>query len=40
MGQRGRAWMERDFSWIGVAAKMKTVYQWLLGQGPKPECVL
>ena len=40
MGQRGRAWMERDFSWAGVAAKMKTVYAWMLGQGPTPDCVV
>lgn len=39
MGNRGRDWMMRDFSWKGIGAKMKTAYEWLLGQGEKPECV-
>lgn len=40
MGLRGRAWMEQDFSWQSVAEKMKTVYEWMLGGGVKPECVV
>lgn len=39
MGQRGRAWIQRDFSWDGVGAKMKAAYVWLLGQGEKPNFV-
>lgn len=39
MGKRGRAWIQRDFSWDGIGAKMKAAYAWLLGQGEKPEWV-
>lgn len=38
-GARGRAWMERDFSWAGIATKTIDVYAWLLGKGPRPDCV-
>lgn len=40
MGQRGREWMEHDFSWQGVARQMIDVYRWLLGENQKPTCVL
>ena len=39
MGERGRAWIQRDFSWDGIGAKMKAAYAWLLGQGEKPDFV-
>ena len=39
MGKRGRAWIQRDFSWDGIGAKMKAAYAWLLGQGEKPNFV-
>ena len=39
MGARGRAWMERDFAWEGIGARMAEVYDWLLGRGPQPACV-
>ena len=39
MGERGREWMARDFSWDGIGAKMKAAYAWLLGQGEKPDFV-
>ena len=39
MGERGRAWIQRDFSWDGIGAKMKAAYAWLLGQGDKPDFV-
>ena len=39
MGNRGREWMRRDFSWRGIGLKMKTAYEWLLGNGDKPEWV-
>ncbi len=29
MGENGRAWMERDFSWGGIGAKMAATYRWL-----------
>src|SRR5262249_10922099 len=30
MGERGREWMQRDFSWPGVAEQMHRQYQTLL----------
>lgn len=39
MGQRGREWMERDFSWRRVATEMSAVYDWLRKEGPLPSCV-
>lgn len=39
MGKLGREWMARDFAWEGIGAKMVLVYAWLLGLGPKPDCV-
>jgi glycosyltransferase involved in cell wall biosynthesis len=39
MGQSGRAWMERDFSWDSVASSMDSVYRWLVGSAPQPSCV-
>jgi glycosyltransferase involved in cell wall biosynthesis len=40
MGVRGREWMQRDFGWNGIAARMAEVYRWCLGQGPQPGCVV
>jgi glycosyltransferase involved in cell wall biosynthesis len=40
MGEAGRAWMRRDFDWRSVAISMKSVYDWLIGQGPRPQCVI
>ena len=40
MGARGREWIRRDFSWKGIGTKMKAAYEWLLGQGEKPEWVV
>ena len=39
MGKRGRAWIQRDFLWDGIGAKMKAAYAWLLGQGERPDFV-
>lgn len=30
MGERGREWIVRDFSWESIGAKMKAAYEWLL----------
>lgn len=32
-GERGRAWMKRDFSWKSVGEKMEAAYDWLLSGG-------
>lgn len=41
MGEKGREWIQRDFSWDGVGLKMKMAYEWLLNpkQVAKPEWV-
>jgi glycosyltransferase involved in cell wall biosynthesis len=40
MGARGRALVRARFSWASVGERMTTVYQWVLGGGPPPSCVL
>jgi poly(glycerol-phosphate) alpha-glucosyltransferase len=40
IGQNGRALVERQFTWPMVAAQMKSVYEWVLGGGDKPGCVV
>jgi glycosyltransferase involved in cell wall biosynthesis len=39
MGRAGRAWMERDFSWPSVAARMEAAYKWALNGGVPPAWV-
>jgi poly(glycerol-phosphate) alpha-glucosyltransferase len=39
MGERGRRLVEERFTWPKIAAQMKEVYEWVLGGGPKPDCV-
>jgi glycosyltransferase involved in cell wall biosynthesis len=39
MGQRGRAWMARDFGWDRVAGDMLDVYRWLAAGGERPASV-
>ncbi len=39
MGARGRAWMERDFSWPGIGRRMAAVYRWLVEGGAPPPTV-
>jgi glycosyltransferase involved in cell wall biosynthesis len=36
MGRAGRAWMERDFSWTSVTARMDASYRWTLEGGSPP----
>jgi glycosyltransferase involved in cell wall biosynthesis len=38
-GMRGRAWMERDYSWARVGEMMHDTYRWLVGGGSPPGCV-
>ncbi len=40
MGQQGRQFVEREFSWPQIAERMLAVYQWILGHGKKPEDVV
>lgn len=39
MGQRGRAWMARDFGWDSIAAQTIDVYRWLLSGEKQPDCI-
>lgn len=38
-GERGRAWMRRDFSWDTIALSMVEVYAWLRSGGAAPASV-
>jgi glycosyltransferase involved in cell wall biosynthesis len=40
MGERGRKLVAEIYTWPGAARKMVSVYEWLLGHGPEPECVV
>ncbi len=39
MGGRGRALVERKFTWPSVAEQMHDVYRWMLGEAEAPACV-
>jgi glycosyltransferase involved in cell wall biosynthesis len=39
MGQSGRAWMQREFSWKLVGQQMRETYEWLLSGGTPPSWV-
>lgn len=40
MGAKGKALVEKHYSWPKVAADMLSVYQWILGGGIRPACVI
>ncbi|MBK6696358.1 MAG: glycosyltransferase [Myxococcales bacterium] len=40
MGLRGRAWMEREYSWASISERMEAAYSWLLGGGPRPRDIV
>jgi len=40
MGTKGRRLVEEQFQWPRAAKQMTEVYDWILGSGPKPACVL
>ena len=40
MGSRGRGLVAMRYTWRKAAAELKLVYDWVLGLGPKPSCVL
>lgn len=37
MGRNGRNWMLRDYSWSAISRRALSVYDWALGQAPKPD---
>lgn len=40
MGMRGRQLAIARYSWDDIAAKMIGVYEWVLGGGPPPSCIM
>jgi poly(glycerol-phosphate) alpha-glucosyltransferase len=40
MGARGRALVRERFTWASVGGQMTAVYDWVLGGGPPPSCVM
>jgi poly(glycerol-phosphate) alpha-glucosyltransferase len=40
MGQKGLCLVTEKYVWTKVAMDMRSVYQWMLGGGPKPGCVV
>jgi glycosyltransferase involved in cell wall biosynthesis len=39
MGRKGRALVEREYTWDRVALRMMELYRWLAGGGQAPDCV-
>jgi glycosyltransferase involved in cell wall biosynthesis len=40
LGKNGRSLVATNFDWPHIAREMAQVYQWLLGNGEKPACVV
>ena len=40
MGMQGRRLVEEQFTWDRAARDMVAVYRWVLGEGPRPACVV
>ena len=40
MGRQGRSLVEEKYQWPQIAQEMIAGYQWMLGNGPKPDCVV
>ena len=40
MGHHGRLWMQDSYGWPRIAREMKSVYEWVLGRGSPPSCVV
>jgi glycosyltransferase involved in cell wall biosynthesis len=40
MGRSGRCQVEERYQWQRIGKAMTEVYDWILGRGPKPRCVL
>jgi glycosyltransferase involved in cell wall biosynthesis len=40
VGRRGRTLVSEQYSWPKVAAQLASVYEWLLGRGGRPDCVV
>lgn len=40
LGANGRMLVEERYSWSPIAKDLKSAYEWLLGKGSKPDCVV
>ncbi len=40
MGERGQRLIEEHYTWPAIGRQMIAVYEWMLGNGPKPGCVV
>lgn len=40
MGAMGRQLVETHYSWTKVARELRAVYEWILGRGPQPGCIV
>jgi poly(glycerol-phosphate) alpha-glucosyltransferase len=40
VGLKGRCLVEERFQWPRIGQQMADVYDWVLGHGPRPDCVL
>lgn len=40
MGENGRRWMQRDYSWTQIAQKTLETYAWLISGTNRPDCVI
>lgn len=40
IGERGRALVEREFTWPHIAGQVLEVYRWVLGEGPRPTVIV
>lgn len=39
MGLNGRNWMIEEYSWADIAPRMRQTYEWIAGEGSKPDFV-
>ena len=40
MGRNGRRLVEERYQWQQIGKSMTEVYDWILGNGPRPACVM
>jgi poly(glycerol-phosphate) alpha-glucosyltransferase len=40
MGRNGQLLVRARYEWQQIARSMTEVYDWVLGKGPKPSCVM
>jgi glycosyltransferase involved in cell wall biosynthesis len=40
MGMNGRSWMDSEYSWSSIGAKMAETYEWIINEGEKPGWVI